>query len=291
LLSALVLCAGTASAQSEAAPDAEPSVDETAVAAAQAACVNEIGLFCKGESGAALLDCLSAYRGTATGRCRAALKEPDPRAPSAKVWASPAAARSVSGSAPKSFGLGPGPGPGGPGFDFAVVEQTNSYPSADARLKELIAQLGTTGLKDDGDGAAADARTSASLGFSYSSAFRGGACALASAHVRLTVAQSLPKRVDPAPGLDAAWRKAESVLRAHEEGHKQAAARVGKEFLRRLQALGSRTSCSDLDADVLSLYRREESDVRDRSAAYDAQTGHGRKQWEQIAKSGGRDKP
>ena len=286
---ALTFAAGARAQEED--PPAEATADAGAVAAAERSCVNEISLFCKGESGAALLDCLSAYRGSATPRCRAALPD-DPTAPSAKVWASPAAA-APPGSAPVPKNLGPAPGAGasGPGFDFAMTEQTKSYAVGPGRIKELVDQLGGSGLKDE-DGATGAAQTASAVTYAYASGPRDGGCTVASAHVRLALTQTLPKRADDAASVDPGWRRAEAVLRVHADGHKKAAMRAAQEFLHRLQRLHTLPTCADVDGAVQTLYRRERLDTRQHDAEYDAETAHGRAQWDQQAvAAGGRAKP
>jgi predicted secreted Zn-dependent protease len=285
----LLLCAAAAGAQEEELP-AEKAADASAVAAAQSACGNEIGLFCRGESGASLLDCLSAYRGSATARCRAALAVSDPAAPSVREWGSQIAVQTGASSAPKSYGPGPALS-AGPGFDFAVVEHTKTYALRGARPKEIVDQLGASGLKDGPDGGAGAAQTSAAVSFNYTTASRDGSCGVSSAHVRLTVVQTYPKRSDDGAALDGGWRRAEATMRVHADGHKQVSVRVAQEFLRRLQTLNGAPNCADLDGAVQALYRREQQDARRENAAYDAATNHGQKQWEQAAGAGERGAP
>lgn|GEM_PF-2822778 len=286
VLAAALLGAPGLRAQDEEAP-AEATADAAAVSAAESSCVNEIALFCKGESGAALLDCLSAYRGSATPRCRAALRS-DPGSPTVKVWASPAGVQS--GGAPAKF-TAPAAGavPGGPGFDFHVSVETVTYEVAGSRRKELVDQIANAGLKDSADGDAGAAPTTAALSFNYASGPRDGGCAVASAHVRLKITQTYPKRAAAAAD-DAAWRRAEAAMRAHANGHQKIAVRFAQEFLGQLKSLRPVPNCAELDEAVQTLYGREPLDARAASEAYDAQTNHGQKQWSQIA-SGDRVKP
>jgi predicted secreted Zn-dependent protease len=187
----------------------------------------------------------------------------------------------------------PAKGPGAPAFDFSSTEQVKTYPVRAARVQELVDAASGSDLKDvlDGPGGA---QTASTLSFDYKSAPRGRGCAISSARVRVAVTQTSPKRADAAgsaPDLDARWRELERVMRVHEDGHKKISIQIGREFLRRLQALGAFPSCADVDAAVQTLYKRQESDSRQQNVDYDVETGRGRKQWDAAYASSGRDKP
>ncbi len=233
-------------------------------------CVNEIGLFCPGESGAALFDCLSAFRGSATARCRAHLKDVDASAPAAKVWASSAA--SV-GPPP------PAPRPVAPGFDFVARDEPRVERVGGARPKELIARMAASGLEESWD-------PGATLSFTFASAMKAGGCAVSAAHVQALTPRvsALWKEAPSAPAaLAADWGRFTEALRDHEGGHKALAVKAGREFLSRLKALGARRTCAELDADARGLLARARLDARRADADYDARTARGRTQWEKLA--------
>jgi len=280
---ALAAAAAFLCAAARAAP--APPV-ETDLALLSRSCVNESGLFCKGEDGPALVDCLTAYRGSATPRCRAALRNLDPDAPAVKVYGSSASARGVPAPKPASDAAAVAKDPDGSGFEFSVDESRKSYPVKGERPKELADQLGSSGLKDGAEGGGA-AQTSTDLTFTYSRAPRDKGCAVASAHVRLKVSQTFPELDEPSSDSAAAetldsWRKVLAVLKMHEDGHKEIAIKSGQDFLRRLETLRPLPACSDVDDAVRELYRRLQLDARQQNAAYDAETNHGQKQWEQL---------
>ncbi|NNN05123.1 MAG: DUF922 domain-containing protein [Elusimicrobia bacterium] len=246
------------------------------------ACANEIGLFCPGESGAALFDCLSAYRGSATAGCRALLKGVDADAPAAKVWASSAAWGGAAAGAP-----GAAAGLVAPGFDFTAKEEPRVEPVLGARPQQLIDRMAAAGLEEPQD-------ERSTLSFTYASKTRDARCSVSAAHVQVRVL-----RVDPewseakaAPAaLAEGWRRFQAALRLHEDGHKDIAVESGQEFLRRLKTLGSRPNCTELDAAVRGLYARERLDARRQDADYDARTARGRTQWEKLASGGTSGKP
>jgi predicted secreted Zn-dependent protease len=255
-------------------------------------CVNESGLLCKGESGPALLDCLIAYRGSVTPRCRTALKDLDPDAPAVRVYGSPASAKGLPVAKPAEEAAAAAKDADAPAFEFSIDESRKSYPIKGERTKELLDQLSASGLKDGADGAGA-AQTAAALTFTYSTAPRDKSCAVSSAHVRLKATQTFPEWDEASAGdgeLADNWRKVLAVMKIHEDGHKEISIKSGQDFLRRLETLRPLPTCADVDDAVRELYRRHQLDARAQNAAYDAETNHGQKQWEQMYGTPGRGK-
>lgn len=239
------------------------------------ACANEIGLFCPGESGAALFDCLSAYRGSATAACRARLKGVDADAPAVKVWASSAS------------WVGPAADPTPLGFDVTDKDERRVEPVQGARPQRLIDRMAATGLEESLD-------EGSTLSFTYASKTQGGRCAVSAAHVQVRMPR-VDLQWDQAKASPAAlaegWRRFRAALRLHEDGHKDIADKSGREFLSRLKTLGSRPNCTELDAAVRALSARVRLDARRLESDYDARTGRGRTQWEKLSPGGASGKP
>lgn len=249
------------------------------------ACANEIELFCKGETGRTLIRCLDKYSGSATTTCQAQLRDRGSKGAAAPVWGSLA---KIEG-APEAIEVNASSatGPSIYGFDLSVDPKEVYYNVNGNDSKSIISGMNSSGLLDGVDGTKGSANTGYSIGLEYSRSIGSAGCAMASAHVHLTVTQHLP-RWEPPPsadqGLIAWWKMVSSVIKAHENGHKDIDFKTGQNILKYIQALPPMPSCDDLDQAVHGALQRGTVESTQQNVAYDAENNHGQKQFEQAMK-------
>jgi len=249
------------------------------------ACSNEIELFCKGETGRPLIRCLGKYSGSATAACQAQLRDRGSKGAAAPVWGSLAkiegAPEAVEVNTSSSASLAAA------GFDLSVEPKEVYYPVKGARAQDIISGMNSSGLLDGVDGTKGSANTGYSIGLEYSRSNGSVDCAVASAHVHLTVTQHLP-RWEPPPAVDKGlitwWKMVSSVIKTHEDGHKDIDVETGQNILKYIQALHPMPSCDDLDQAVHGALHRGTVESTQQNVAYDAENNHGQKQFEQAMK-------
>ncbi len=253
-----------------------------AAVALAAACFNETQLFCKGKSGGALSECLAEYSANATPECQSALGDRKPKGKSEPVWGSAGKASGPSVDA-LTFSASVSEEAPADGFEVAVEDAPADYPAAGSTPAAILGSMGRSGIVDGIDGGKGAASTGGDLSAKYSRKKDADGCRLSAAKLTMKVTQRLPKwdeTADASPETKAWWAKELGVIKLHEDGHKKIDVDSARAALGYLQRLGAYSTCEDLDGAVASELHRANLEGMQQNVAYDAETRHGRTQFE-----------
>ena len=249
------------------------------------ACANEAGILCAGKTGKPLIRCLGENSGSATGPCRAKLRGLSFGGAPAEVWGSEAAARTSSQGV--EVEISTSADASGRGFDVSVEDEPVFYPVSGSRRQDLVSQLNSSDIIDSVDGKTGAAKTGFSIGVSYARAMRADGCAAVSARVRVKVTETLPRWDAPAEAsqeLKDWWRLVISVIKTHEDGHRAIDVEAGWAVLESVKTALPMPACRDVDDIVGAAVHRRSVEAMQKNVAYDEDTGHGRKQFEEAFK-------
>lgn len=168
------------------------------------------------------------------------------------------------------------PAVGGPSINPSSSLKVDHYEVRGTTWAVLEREIGSKGP----EGWWGNANTQ--IGYELDSKPAGGACRVASAHVKADARIHLPSwanRYEGSAKLQAQWDSVYRSLDLHERGHVQISLDGAKEMERALNSIPEQPTCDAVAAEGRRRAEQVWAAVARRQAAYDAETQHGRNQW------------